>query len=101
NFAGDVETVLIAIEELVVDVHRERDRDLLLEGPPDAAVLLDGDHDLRRYRWLLRIARSAALHEERAAVAAADVEHGCDPLVEEELVPLRVECLRRLEISTP
>src|SRR5947209_931508 len=86
---------------IVVDVHRQRDRNLLLERPDDPAVLLDGDDNLRRRRRILGVARAAALHEERTAVPAADVEHRGNALVQPELRLLPVECLIGLEVAAP
>ena len=85
NLADDVESVQVGVVELVVDVHLQRDGDLLLERPPDASVMLDCQRDLRRCLRLLRVPRSAALHEQRAAVAPARVQDCGHAFIEPEL----------------
>src|SRR5213595_19436 len=63
--------------------------------------MLDRERDLRRLRRPLRIARHAlrSLHEYRAAVAAAEVEHGRHAFVDPELSLPAVELLIRIEIA--
>ena len=56
NFGDDVEAVRIAVVEHVVDLHLQRDRNLLLERPGHAAVVLDGEDHLRRDRRIVRVA---------------------------------------------
>ena len=61
-----------------------------VERAIDAAVVLDIERHLRRLRRSVRFARDARrrLHEERAAVAAAEVEHRRHAFVDPELRPL-------------
>src|SRR5439155_22705471 len=51
----------------------------------DAAVMLDREDDLRRYRRIFRIARPPGLHEHGSAVAAAVIDYGGDSFIDPEL----------------
>ena len=103
QLGNDVEGVLIRVVERAGDVHRQRDRDLLVERPPDAAVMFGRQRHLRRLRRAFRIARDALrrLHEDRAAITAAEVEHRRNALVDPELRLLAIEILRAAEGAAP
>jgi hypothetical protein len=100
QLGDDVERVEIGVVERVVDVHRQRHRDVLLQRSDDSPVLLDGDDDLRRRGRILRIARTAALDEECAAVAAAEVEEGGDTFIDPELGLLLLKVLSSLAAAS-
>src|SRR5262245_46261901 len=87
----DVEGIEILIEEFILDVHFEPDRDILSEHSPDAAVVLNGHDHLGWNRRVGQVAPAAALYENRASAALAGF-NGCgNAFVEEELEPSLIE----------
>jgi hypothetical protein len=102
NFGDDVERRGVVVEG-VDDVGLDRDRHLALERPGDAAVVLDGDDDLRQAEILRvrRAVRRGAAEQDVAGIAACVA---CDqrerPFVLEELRALLGEALRAAATAT-
>src|SRR2546425_4091506 len=99
NLADDVERVEILIMELVLNVHLDADRHILLHHPPNPAIVFDGHHDLRRYWRICRVAAAATLDEDRAPAALARFDRRNHPLIEEELQAPLIEIRRIASIA--
>src|SRR5262245_34585267 len=91
DLCDDVEGIEILIEEFILDVHLEPDRNILSEHSPDAAVVFDGHDHLWRDRRVGQVAPAAALYEDRAPAALAWLNGCSNAFVEEELEPSLIE----------
>src|SRR5262249_25594180 len=94
NFADDVEGIQIIIVELVLDIHLDSNRNLLVQHSPDPAIVLHGHDDLRRNGRIVRIPATATLNEYGAAAALSDFDGGDHALVQKKLQAPLIEILR-------
>ena len=98
NVADDVDRIHAVVEEARFDVEFELHRDLVIEQARDAVVVLRRQHDHRRRDRIFRIARAAALREQRASFAAArcGANDHRRAFIGEELV----ECAHELRVAS-
>src|SRR5262245_6158014 len=91
NFADDVICGQIVVVELVLSIHLDSNRNILLDHAPDAAIVLDGQNGLKRDRGILRISGASALDEHRASVALPRFEQCSDSFIKKKLQTPAIE----------
>src|SRR2546422_1685527 len=94
NFADDVERIQIIIVELVLDIHFDSKRNLLVQHSPDPAIVLHGHNDLRWNGRIVRIPATATLNEYGAAAALSGFDGGDHTLIQKKLQAPLIEILR-------
>src|SRR2546422_1770779 len=94
NFADDVERIQIIIVELVLDIHFDSNRNLLVQHSPDPAIVLHGHNDLRWNGRIVRIPATATLNEYGAAAALSGFDGGDHTLIQKKLQAPLIEILR-------
>src|SRR5438034_8240732 len=94
NFAGDVERIQVIIVELVLDIHLDSNRNLLVQHSPDPAIVLHGHNHLRWNGRIVRIPATATLNEYGAAAALSGFDGGDHTLVHKKLQAPLIEILR-------
>src|SRR5438046_6728535 len=94
NFSDDVERIQIISVELVLDIHFDSKRNLLVQHSPDPAIVLHGHNDLRWNGRIVRIPATATLNEYGAAAALSGFDGGDHTLVHKKLQAPLIEILR-------